>query len=271
MSIRQHHAARAIAKPYQPATRLLWLTFLMSALVLATAQFAKADVRPVPTAKHAKMERFKKPALISIEGQASVSAAPDMGVVTSSVVTPAETAPEALRLNTEAMNKVIAEIKAAGIEDKDIQTSGFSIQPTYKRTKVDESYESEINGYQVRNGVTVRVRDLSKLGDVLTSVVASGSNEVGGISFQISDADTKRDEARKLATEDARKKAEIYAEALGVKVGRVVSVSEGNISIPQPRTMMVGKMLHAEMAPAPIEAGEQSISANVSIIWEIEQ
>ncbi|MBD8890660.1 SIMPL domain-containing protein [Labrenzia suaedae] len=208
-------------------------------------------------------------ATISITGQGKLSMAPDMAVVTTRVVTPAKTAPEALDENTKAISEVIAEIKKAGIEAKDIQTSGFSIFPRYEQQKGRENQPPAIAGYEVANGVTVNIRDLAKLGPILNAVVQSGANEVNGISFQVSDADKKMDEARKAAVENAKSRASLYAQAAGVKLGKILSISEGGASMPQPLYMRAEKMAFASDGAIPVEAGQETLSASVTIVWEL--
>jgi uncharacterized protein len=214
-------------------------------------------------------------ATIDMIGTGTVTAAPDMAILTSGVVSDAETAGDAMSANTTAMSAVIARIKESGIEQRDIQTSGFSVQPRYRQIKSGSldttEYRSEIIGYRVSNNVSVRVRDLAKLGGLLDTMVRDGANQVGGVSFIVSDADKLKDKARKEATADAIRKAEIYAEAAGIKLGRVLSISEQDYS---PRPVMM--MARAEMkmdgaAPAPIEAGETSLDVRVNITWEIAQ
>lgn len=239
---------------------------VLPALFLALAVGA---VSLAPAAQAAE-----KPATISLQGKGEISVAPDMAVVTTRVVTIGASAPEALQANTAAIAKVIADIKAAGIETKDIQTSGFSIYPRYEDRKALSQSQSEppkIVGYEVSNGVTVRVRALEKLGTILNAVVASGANSVDGISFTISDTSEKLDEARKEAVADARRKADLYAAAAGVKLGRILSISEGVVATPRPYALRMEKAMAMSAAPVPVEAGEETLSANVSIVWEIAQ
>jgi len=244
----------------ETSARMAAGTFLIAAL------FALAPLVPAP----AQADESKTPATITISGQGKISLAPDMGVVTTRVVTPAKSAPEALSSNTQAMNEVISKIKEAGIAAKDIQTSGFSIHPRYADRRDDPNQPLKIVGYEVSNGVTIQVRDLDKLGAILDTVVRSGANEVGGISFQVSDADKKMDAARKAAVENARTKAALYAEAAGVSLGRVLSISESGAIAPRPYAMRADKMMLAEAA-VPIEAGQETLSANVTIVWELDQ
>ncbi|EFO31858.1 26 kDa periplasmic immunogenic protein [Roseibium sp. TrichSKD4] len=205
---------------------------------------------------------------ITISGEGKISVAPDMAVITTQVVSPGDTAPEALSANSKAMKAVIDEIKSAGIEAKDIKTSGFSIYPRYDHSKRAQNKAPKIVGYDVRNGVTVNVRDLDRLGDLLSTVVESGANQIGGISFQVSDPESKMDEARKKAVENARKKAEIYAEAAGSRLGEVLQISENGSYTPAPRGLRMEAMAMAADS-VPVEAGENTLQASVTIKWEL--
>ncbi|MDN3720217.1 SIMPL domain-containing protein [Roseibium salinum] len=128
---------------------------------------------------------------ITMEGEGTVAVAPDMAVITASVVTTAKTASGALADNSAAIAKAIEAIKSHGIEPKDIQTRGFNISPRYERNDNGGDRQPNIIGYEVRNGVEVNVRDLARLGDLLTLVVESGANSVDGIRFEVSDPEEK--------------------------------------------------------------------------------
>lgn len=212
-------------------------------------------------------------ATISLTGSGNVTAAPDIAVVTSGVVSQAKTAREALDANTSAMTSLIEEIKSSGIEGRDVQTSGFSISPRYAQMRNNSGNWQEdrkIVGYEVNNGVSVRVRDLSNLGTLLDAMVTKGANQINGINFIVSDADERRDEARSAAVADARRKAELYAKAAGVRLGRVISIRENGISRPQPMMLERSKFA-ADAAPVPIEAGEETLRVQVSVTWQLDQ
>ena len=174
---------------------------------------------------------------ISLTGHGEVRAKPDMAVVTVGVMTQAVSARDAVTDNNAAMEKVIAALKTSGIAEKDIQTSNFSVSPRYD---YKENSQARLVGYDVSNTVTVTVRDLAGLGTMLDSVVNEGSNQISGIAFDIADRHVLEDQARKLAVADARRKAEIYAAAAGVSLGRVVVMSEFAVTpMPiGPRAMM---------------------------------
>ena len=209
---------------------------------------------------------------ISIEGRGEVMATPDMAQINSGVTTQGATAREALDANTAAMADLIAELKAAGIEPRDIQTSGFSVNPNYVYTDERDangySLPPKINGYQVSNTVTVTVRKLDTLGSILDKSVTVGANTISGVSFSVADPSELYDEARKAAFADARAKAELYATAAGSTLEGILSISEGQtFNDPQPYPMYRADM--AASAPVPVQAGELAFAINVNVQWEL--
>jgi len=211
---------------------------------------------------------------ISIEGRGEVRAAPDMATINSGVTTQGATARKALDANTAAMSELIDALKAAGIEARDIQTSGFSVNPNYvysdARDDLGYSLPPKINGYQVSNSVTVVVRDLEELGSILDQSVTVGANTVNGVSFSVADPSELLDQARKLAFADARGKAELYATIADATLGELESISEReDFNGPQPYPMYA----RAEMsgaAPVPAEAGEMSFAITVNVSWDLD-
>jgi uncharacterized protein YggE len=206
-----------------------------------------------------------------MSGHGTASAKPDLAILNTGVVTQAKMAREALDANTAAMEKLMASLRAAAIEDKDIATSGFTVQPQFfYAQKPDGTQEApRITGYEVRNGVTVKVRDLTKLGGVLDKVVTEGANQIDSLVFDIDDKKTVLDEARRKAFEDAREKAQLYARAAGVTLGRVRQVSEreaGAFPPPPPAPMMRAMEKSADVPVAP---GEQEVDASVTASWEV--
>lgn len=213
-------------------------------------------------------------ALISMTGTGTVSAVPDMAIVTGGTVTEGKTAREALSANNEAMTKIIATLKGTGIEARDIMTTGFNVSPVYSHYRPKEGEEArppKIVGYRVSNGVTVRVRDLEKLGPVLDQLVSDGANAINGISFTVDDDQALLDEARKSAVADAVRKAKILTEAAGVRLGNIVSITEDAAARPPVPVLRMARAEAAMDASVPVEAGEQTLRVNVSITWQIEQ
>ncbi|MFD1704054.1 SIMPL domain-containing protein [Methylopila henanensis] len=208
-----------------------------------------------------------RPATISVTGEGSVSVAPDLAVVTSGVVTRAPTAAAALKANAAAMTKVIAALKAAKIEDRDVGTSGVSVQPQYD---YGENRAPKLSGYEVRNTVTIRARDLDALGGLLDSLVESGSNQIEGLAFDVSDKDKRLDEARRAAVKDARRKAELYAEGLQVTLGEPLTVEErGSPEAAPPAPVFMRAKAMDSAQSTPIARGEQELRAVVSVRWSI--
>lgn len=210
---------------------------------------------------------------IAIEGRGEVRAAPDMATINSGVTTQGATAREALDANTAAMSELIVALKQSGIEARDIQTSGFSVNPNYvysdARDDLGYTMPPKINGYQVSNSVTVVVRDLEELGSILDQSVTVGANTVNGVSFSVADPSELLDEARKLAFSDARDKAELYAGVADATLGDLEQISERqDFNAPQPYPMYA----RAEMAGAatvPVEAGEMSFAITVNVTWDL--
>lgn len=210
---------------------------------------------------------------IAIEGRGEVAAAPDMATINSGVTSQGATAREALDANTSAMAELIAALKEAGIEARDIQTSGFSVNPNYVYTDERDAngytMPPKINGYQVSNTVTVAVRKLETLGAILDKSVTVGANTVNGVSFSVADPSELFNEARKAAFADARAKAELYATAAGSALEDIVSISETQgFNQPQPYPMYAKAEMAAD-APVPVEAGELSFAINVNVQWEL--
>lgn len=221
-------------------------------------------------------QEFSEPGIISIEGRGEVVVAPDTAFVTSGVTTQGATAKEALDANTAAMTELIQTLKDSGIEARDIQTSGFSVNPNYVYSDARDAngYQlpPKINGYQVFNTVNVRVRQLDTLGAVLDKAVTVGSNTINGVSFSVSDTSEILNEARKQAFADARKKAELYAETAGVDLGQLRGISEStSMGGPIPYAAADLAYARAAAAPVPVEGGELTYTINVSVSWALDQ
>ena len=204
------------------------------------------------------------PPAISVTGEANVSVAPDQAQIEGGVTSDAKTAREASDANNAAMGKVLLALKGAGIEEKDYQTSRLSLQPQFATpSKVSE--RGGIVGFRASNRVTVKVRDVTKVANVIDVLVGAGANEIGGINFTVTQASKVLDEAREKAIADARRKAEIYAKAARVTLGEPISISEEGAPTP----MFRGKMAAPMAAGAPVAQGEETLSVTVSVTWAI--
>ena len=202
------------------------------------------------------------PAAISVTGEATVLVPPDLAEIGGGVTSEAKTAREASEANNAAMGKVLQALKGAGIEEKDVQTARLSLQP---QSAPNRSGPSAIAGYRASNRVTIRVRDVTKVANVIDTLVGAGANEIGGINFVVSQASKLLDEARERAVADARRKAEIYARAAGVTLGAPLSIAEEANSAPVPYRSMAAGMA----VSAPVAQGEETLAVTVSVSWAI--
>lgn len=213
---------------------------------------------------------------IMVSGEGTATVAPDMATLDLTVTREAETAREALSENTAAMAEVLAAMKAEGIEDRDLQTSGFGIEPKYVYPKYDNEGDREpprIVGYIVRNSLTVRVRDLDKVGAILDRSVTLGVNQGGSVSFSNDDPSGTIEEARVKAMQNAIAKAKTLTEAAGVDLGKVLEISENTFQ-PSPAPYARAKvtmMEAADAAPVPVAAGENAYSVTVNVTFALEQ
>lgn len=212
---------------------------------------------------------------LHVSGTGTVDVEPDMANVSFGVVREAKTARGALDANNSAMAEVLKALEDSGIEKKDIQTSQFNIQPQYfypPRKDNGEQESPRITGYAVSNSVAIRIRDLSKTGAVLDQVVTLGVNSGGNISFTNADIPAILEKARVKAVEDASKKAKTLAEAAGVKLVRILEISE-NVNRPMPMPRMRGRAeaMVASDASVPVAAGENTYQVEVNIRWQIGQ
>lgn len=232
---------------------------LAIATVLAMAPFTVRAEDKIPT--------------LSVTGTGTVSGSPDMAVISIGTVSEAEDAVTALEKNTTSTTAFISALKAAGIEAKDLQTSNFSVEPNivYPSNKSStRPNRPTIVGYTVRNMVTVRVRDLKLIGNVLNEAVTLGANSISGPNFSVDDPATLQAEARQMAMKAAMAKARDYAEAAGIELGLVQQISEQGGFQPRPEAMMMSRS-SADSAAVPVEAGEVSYSATVAVIWALKQ
>ena len=212
--------------------------------------------------------------LLTVSADGRSLRTPDLAVFNAGVASSGKTAGEALRSNAADMNRVIAALKRAGIADRDIQTSNLSLNPVYapQVQRPDGQYEQpqqRIIGYQANNSVTVRQRNLAEFGRVIDTLVEAGANQVNGPSFQMDDPDAASDEARLAAMKKARARAELYARAAGLRVGRILSISESGGYNPGPPVMFARLAADSAPAPSPVAAGEIQLNANVTVLFEL--
>jgi uncharacterized protein len=202
---------------------------------------------------------------VSATGEAT--RVPDVAVITAGVVTRAATARAALEQNAARMERVRAALKRAGIADRDIQTSNISLNPEYRYV---QDQPPRLVGYSASNQLNVRFRDIAKSGDILDALVAEGANSINGPSLTIDKPEEALDEARAKALGVGRARAELYARALGMRVVRLVSVSEsgGNYPVPPPMPVMMEARAQGGSATK-IDPGEQKLSITLGMVFEL--
>jgi uncharacterized protein YggE len=201
---------------------------------------------------------------LSMSGQGEVRAAPDTVTLSAGVTSEAPTAAAALAANTARMQSVFAALKKLGLPDKDMQTANFSVSPQMAN---GNNQSPHVTGYQVSNQLQLRLDDVARLGPALDALVTAGANQMNGIDFAIKDSAPLLAQARADAVSDARAKAETYAKAAGVSLGPILSISENGGQGPRPVYMAMPMVRSAKAVP--VAAGEESITAEVSIVWEI--
>ncbi|HWM48133.1 MAG TPA: SIMPL domain-containing protein [Xanthobacteraceae bacterium] len=214
--------------------------------ILALCATAEAQERLVPR--------------LTVTGEASVNIAPDMAQIRTGVTSQAKTAREASEANAKAANAVLAALRASGIDDKDIQTTRLVLAPTYD---TNPGGRGRITGFQASNQVTIKVREIAKLADVIDRVVAAGATDIGGIEFVVSSPSPALDRARGEAFADARRKADVYAKAAGIRLGRVIGLSEE-----QSGHEVFPMAARAAGAP-PIAPGEKTLRLMVTVSYEL--
>jgi uncharacterized protein YggE len=233
---------------------------LSAGVVFAAAVFAASLPALAQESKSAPEAR------IIVVGDGSVSVAPDYARIRSGVTTRAKTAKEAADANTKAMAAIIAALTGAGIEPKDMQTSRFSVLPVYAAPAPNT--EQRLTGFSVSNQVSVTIRQIDKVGDVLDRLIMAGATDAGSVEFLHSDTTKILDQAREAAMADARRKAEVYARAGGLSLGGVAWVTEDSASAPMPKVAMM-RGPAAPAGPPPISAGEEMLRVHITVGYDI--
>ena len=222
-----------------------------------------------PSAVSAQVTAERIPAItLSASGDSLID--PDMAHISAGVVAQAATAAEALQQNSAAMQGVFAELREAGVAERDIQTSSLSVSPVYSPQSGDDRTGPRIIAYRADNQVQVIVRDLDRLGPAIDALVSAGANNVGNIRFDREDSSAAEDEARREAIQNAMSTARLYAEAGGFRLGRILSVSEFQNYRPMPMAQMA-RAESADMAFTPTAPGQLTVEVQVNLEVEIIQ
>ena len=250
-------------------TRTLRALMMGTALIAATAPAALAQTAPAPTNPIQLHAMAQSPAL-NLTATGEVKVEPDMATITFGVQTEAPTAAAALTANNVQMTSMIAALRKAGIAEKDIQTSGLNLNAQYDYV---QNEPPKLRGYQANNRVTVIINDLTKVGTTADAVVAAGVNQIDGVSFGLQDPSAAEDQARRLAVRALQAKAALYAEALGVRLGGIRSLSEGGGYAPQPPMPMYRMAAVAEGmdASTPVSGGELTVRVDITGVYDLER
>ena len=204
---------------------------------------------------------------LDINATGEVTRVPDIATISAGVTTQAATAVEAISQNAARMERVRAALKRAGIADRDIQTASINLSPQYRYI---ENQAPVLTGYQASNQLSVRFRDIRASGKILDALVGEGANQISGPNLSIEHPETALDEARTKAVAAARARADLYARALGMRVVRVISVSEsGGYSSPPPMPIMVARAQMAD-AKTSVDPGEQQLQVSVAVTFELQ-
>lgn len=261
-------------------------TLLVFALAGLAASQASAQTPPT----HHIAPIGPDSALLSLTAEGQSRRTPDLAVFSAGVVTQADSASEALAENSRRMERVVAALRSAGIAERDIQTSQISLQPRYSNPELEAQLRSRrsgepyvppaqpesprIIGYEAHNNVQVRVRRLERMGRIIDTLIENGANQVNGPSFTLDEPDAALDEARTEAVANARERAEHYARAAGMRVARILSISEGGGYYPVQNIVVTGRSAGFAAPPpppppAPVMPGELTLGVNVSVQFEL--
>jgi uncharacterized protein YggE len=221
----------------------------------------------VPGEAAMPQEQQVGPGWIQVNGSASVQVSPDRATVAFAMETRAKDADQAARANADAMDAVLNALRSAGLRGLTLQTYGYSLQPEY--SAVNNQRTREIVAYTTVNNVRATIEDVSNVGRLIDSAIGAGANRVASISFFAADTDAARAEALAQAVQNARAEAEIIARSLGYRLGAPLEVN-GGAERPMPRAYeMADAMAFSRAAPTPIEAGDQTVTASVSVRFAI--
>ena len=240
----------------------------MRSIILALALGAAA----LPAMAEAQGAQPQMPPIVGtrldISATGESTRVPDVAIISAGVVTRAPTAGAAIQQNSARMDRVLAALKRAGVEDRDVQTSSISLNPEYR---YQENRPPELVAYSASNQVSIRFRDIRNSGKILDALVAEGANQINGPTLTIDKPEAALDEARVNAVANGRARADLYARALGKRVSRLVSVSEGGGSYyPPPPMPMAERSMAVQAADTKIVAGEQKLQVTVSMVFELQ-
>lgn len=239
--------------------RIMILAAALAAVTLpaiASAQASEVQLPPITGTR------------LDVTATGEVTRTPDVAIISAGVVTRATTAGAAIQENSSRMDRVLAALKRAGVAERDVQTSSVNLNPEYR---YQQDQAPQLVGYTATNNVNIRFRDIRNSGKILDALVGEGANQINGPSLTVDKPETALDEARANAIANGRARAELYARALGKRVARVVSVSEGGGGYPVPVPMYAAERDMAGQAPSTkIVPGEQKLQVSVSMVFDLQ-
>jgi uncharacterized protein YggE len=239
---------------------------LIAAAALLVVPFAGAGGPGQAGFLAATAQTAETPRQISVSGTGRVDLPPDMAMVRIGVTHQNEDAGAAMQQTSDAVALMLERLAGLGIAARDVQTASLSLNPVW-RDRPDQQGQPVPWGFEASNVVSLRLRDITMVGDVLDALVADGANRLDGLSFGLQDPEAAMDEARRLAVADARRKAALYAEAAGVGLGQVISLSEAGGGMPRPQMMEMAAM---RADSVPVAAGELGVTATVQMMFALE-
>ena len=238
------------------------MKILIAALMLGASVLPGAAI-----AQQASITQSIAGTRLDITATGEVTRVPDIAVITAGVVARAPTASAALQDSATRMQRVLAALKRAGVADRDIQTSNVSLNPEYR---YPENQSPKLTGYTASNNVSIRFRDIRASGRILDALVGEGANQINGPSLTIDQPEAALDEARAKAVAMGRERAQLYARSLGMRVARLVAISESGGSYPVPPPMPMYARAEAAQAKTAIEPGEQKLQVTLSMTFELQ-
>jgi hypothetical protein len=240
----------------------------MKHMLFASLLLAAAVVPTAASAQQASITQTIAGTRLDISATGEVTRVPDVAIISAGVVSRATTATAALQDSADRMQKVLAALKRAGVEERDIQTSNVSLNPEYR---YPENQSPQLVGYTASNQLTIKFRDIRTSGKILDALVAQGANQINGPNLTLDKPEAALDEARANAIATGRARAELYARSLGLRVVRVVSVSEsGGYAVPPPAPPMPMMMARGERDSTSIQPGEQKLQVSVAMTFELQ-
>ena len=234
---------------------------LAAACLALSAMTAAPAIAQAPEA----VVRGVEGTIVSITAEQRVSARPDLAVIQIGVVSDGATAAAAVADNAQRMTQVLAALRRAGVAERDLQTAQLSVGPQYQYV---ENEPPRVSSYQAQNTVSAKIRDLTAVGRAVDAAIGQSANQLYGISFELSDPDTALDGARRAALTKARARADLYAQAAGLRVHRILHIQEGGGEPITPYPMpMMARAQAAESTP--VQPGEVDLTATVAVAFEL--